>query len=132
MRSTLALALPALAIVIATPAFADPFAGVHVAVNRHEYRGRGCPVEVIFTASINFTMPHPRGFVFNYHWERSDGAKGPVHVVRPSSGERTLVVREKWRLGGHGTTHDISQTIHLNSGNEHLTEGSPTVHIECL
>jgi hypothetical protein len=95
------------------------------------YKGRGCPIEVIYTASINFILPHPKGFVFNYHWERSDGAKGPTHVVRPGPGERTLVVHEKWRLGGPGQTYDVSETIHLNSGNEHITEGSPTVHIEC-
>src|SRR6478752_1486598 len=92
-----ALAIPTLP--VALPAAAEGFGPVHVAVNRHEHRG-ACPVETVFTASINFTMPHPRGFTFSYHWERSDGAKGPVHVVHPRPGERTLVVHDKWRLGG--------------------------------
>ena len=35
-----ALAVPAL--MAAAPAFADPFGGIHVAVNRHEYRGTAC------------------------------------------------------------------------------------------
>lgn len=122
-----AVALPAIG---ALPVAAEGFGPVHVAVNHHEHRGR-CPVETVFTASINFTMPHPRGFTFSYHWERSDGAKGPTHVVRPGPGERTLVVRDRWRMGGRGQSYDISETIHLGSGNERITESSPTVHIEC-
>jgi hypothetical protein len=125
----IALALPALA--GSVPAGAEGLGGVHVAVNRHEYRGKGCPIEVVFTASINFVMPHPKGFTFSYHWERSDGAKGPVHVVHPGPNERTLIVHEKWRLGARGSNYDVSNTIHLGSGNEHITESSPTVHIEC-
>ncbi|HEX4331234.1 MAG TPA: hypothetical protein VH040_03780 [Usitatibacter sp.] len=124
-----ALALPAIA--GALPVAAEGFGPVHVAVNRHEYRGRACPVEVVFTATIDFNLPHPRGFTFNYHWERSDGAKSASHVVRPRPGERSMVVREKWRVGGRGQSYDISQTIHLGSGNEHIRESSPTVHIEC-
>ena len=115
----------------ATAASAEPFGPIHVAVNRHQYAGRGCPIEVIYTATINFTLPHPRGFVFNYHWERSDGGKSRVEVVRPAPGQRSLVVHERWRLGGPGRTYDASAVIHVNSGNTHIQEGSPTVHIEC-
>jgi hypothetical protein len=117
------------AVVSAVPAAAQ-FGGIHVAVNRHEYVGRGCPIEIVFTGSINLE-PHPRGLVFNYHWERSDGAKSGTRVVRPGPNERTIVVHERWRLGGRGKTYDVSQTLHVNSGNTHLTEGSATVHVEC-
>jgi len=115
----------------AASAFAEPFGPIHVAANRAQYVGRGCPITIVYTASINFTMPHPRGFTFSYHWERSDGAKGPTRVVRPGPNERTLVVRDEWRLGGRGRTYDASETIHIGSGNTHITEGSPTVHVEC-
>jgi len=129
IRPAATKALLAFATVVALPAAAQ-FGPIHVAANRHEYVGRGCPVEIVFTGSINLE-PHPRGLVFNYFWERSDGANGPVHVMRPAPGERPIVVRDKWRLGGCGRTHDVSQTLHVNSGNTHLAEGSPTVHIEC-
>ena len=46
----LAFALIVPALVAALPVAAGPIEGVHVAVNRHEYRGNACPVEVIFTA----------------------------------------------------------------------------------
>jgi hypothetical protein len=118
------------AVLAAVPAAAQ-FSGIHVATNRHEYVGHGCPIEIVYTASINLEMPHSKGFTFNYHWERSDGAKGPVHVVHPGPNEKTLVVHEKWRLGAKGKTYDASQTVHVNSGNTHLSEGSPTVHVEC-
>jgi hypothetical protein len=117
------------AVVSAVPAAAQ-FGPIHVAVNRHEYVGRGCPIEIVFTGTINLE-PHDRGLVFNYHWERSDGAKSGTKVVRPGPHERSLVVRERWRLGGRGKTYDVSQVLHVNSGNTHLTEGSPTVHVEC-
>lgn len=118
------------AVLCALPAAAQ-FGPIHVAVNRHQYVGRGCPIEIVYTGSINLEMPHPKGFVFNYQWERSDGAKGPVHVVRPGPNERTLVVHERWHLGARGKTYDASQILHVNSGNTHLTEGSPVVHVEC-
>jgi hypothetical protein len=101
-----------------------------MAVNRHEYRGRGCPVEVIYTGTINFA-PHHHGFVFNYSFDRSDGARGQTHVVHVQPGQRSMVVREPWRLGGRGHEYDAAVTLHVNSGNTHLRESSPTVHIEC-
>ncbi|HUL96258.1 MAG TPA: hypothetical protein VLT89_09620 [Usitatibacter sp.] len=130
MRS-LALVLAVPAVLAAVPAVADPFGPIHMAVNRHEYRGRGCPIEIVFTATINYTMPHPRGFVYSYHWERSDGAKGPTHTVRPADHERSMVVHEKWRLGKPGESYDVSQAIHVGSGNTHITERTDTVHVEC-
>ncbi len=114
-------------------AWADegPFAATHVATNRSRYSGTGCPIQIVFTASINFVMPHPQGFVFNYHWERSDGAKGPVHVVRPSPGQGSMVIHETWQLGAPGNHYDASETLFVNSGNTHLSQSSPVVSVTC-
>jgi hypothetical protein len=122
-------AIPAL-LVVASTACAQAFGPIRVAANRGSYTGH-CPVEVVFTGNIDFVLPHPKGFVFNYHWERSDGARGPVRVVRPSPGERMLVIKDKWRLGGRGQNHDITETLFVNSGNTHLSESSRSVRIEC-
>lgn len=126
----LALALAVPAVLAALPAAAEPFGPVHMAVNRHEYRGKGCPIEVVFTATINYAQ-HGKGFVYNYHWERSDGAKGPTHVIRPAEHEHSYVVHDRWRIGSPGQTYNISETIHIGSGNTRITESTPTVHIEC-
>ncbi|MGZ5571831.1 MAG: hypothetical protein ACXWG8_06720 [Usitatibacter sp.] len=106
-----------------------PFGPIHVAANRHQYSGKGCPIEVVYTASINLA-PH-KGLAFNYHWERSDGAKTSVVVVRPPAGQRTVVVREKWRIGARGKDYDAGVTLFVNSGNTHLSEPSPVVRIHC-
>jgi hypothetical protein len=130
MRSkALLLAIPAV-LAFVTPAMAEPFGAIRVVVNRHQYVGN-CPVDLVFTGTIHFTLPHPKGFVFNYHWERSDGAKSQVHVARPGPNERSMVVRERWRLGARGKAYDVSQTLFVNSGNTHLSEGSQTAHVEC-
>ena len=121
----------AAASVITTTASAEPFGPIHMAANRHQYVGKACPIEIVFTATINFNMPHPKGFVFNYHWERSDGAKSAQQVVRPPEGQRSMVIHERWKLGKPGMTADVSETIHVNSGNTHLQETTPTVHVEC-
>jgi len=117
---------------LASMASADEgiFGPIHVASNRRQYTGRNCPIEIIFTASINFA-PHTTGESFNYHWARSDGAKGPTRVVRVAPNQRSLVVRDSWRLGAAGRRFDASETIFLNSGNTHLREGSPTVAVVC-
>jgi len=57
-----------------------------------------------FTGNINLNSPHPKGFSFNYYWVRSDGAKGPVNVVRPSPSQNMLVVKEPWTLAPPGST----------------------------
>jgi len=125
------LLLCGIAATTALPAFADdPFGAIRVAVNRSEFRGR-CPAEVVFTGNIDFNMPHPRGFVMNYFWERIDGAKSPTRVVRPGPNQRMQVVRETWRLGGHNQVHEVFATLHVNSGNTHLRETSRTVRVEC-
>jgi hypothetical protein len=108
-----------------------PFGPIHVATNRSRYTGSGCPVETMFTATINFVTPHPLGFVFNYHWERSDGAKSAVQVVRSGANQRSMVIHETWRLGAPGNQYSISETLFVNSGNTHLSQGSPVVTITC-
>jgi hypothetical protein len=107
----------------------NPFANVRVAVNRHQYSGRGCPVDLVFTGNINLA-PH-KGLAFQYHWERSDGAKSPVQVMKPGPGQRTVVVKEHWKLGGRGHDYDASATLHVASGHTHETFASDSVHIHC-
>jgi hypothetical protein len=107
-----------------------PFGPIHVAANRSAYHGNGCPVEIIFTASINFVEPHG-DLVFNYHWERSDGGKTAVQVIRVPRNKRSVTLREKWLLGGRGHHYDVSMTLFVNSGNAHLSETSKNVSVTC-
>ena len=111
-------------------ALADgPFAGVLTAANRAKYSGTGCPISIVYSATIKLA-PH-NGLAFNYHWERSDGAKGPTHVVRPGRDEYSVVVRDTWRLGAPGQHYDVSETIHINSRNTHEQYSTPVVNVTC-
>jgi hypothetical protein len=125
LLAILALAAPLAAVE------ASPFGPVHVAANRASYDGKGCPIEIVYTATVSLPGPHPQGFALNYHWERSDGAKGPENVVRPAAGKRSMSVKETWRLGAPGKHVDASVKLFVNSGNTHLSETSPTVSVTC-
>lgn len=107
-----------------------PFGPVNVAANRAQYVGRRCPVKIVFTATVNFE-PHERGLAFNYHWERSDGAKGPVRAAHVGRRQRSVVVRDFWTVGGPGARIDAAETIVLNSGFTHERHASPTVRVVC-
>jgi hypothetical protein len=130
-RVFLVALLALLALNLAALAQGGPFGPIHVAANRSQYIGNGCPIEIVYTATINFAWPHPREFVFNYHWERSDGAKTPVQMARPQDNQRSMVIREPWRLGAPGKHYDASVTLFVNSGNTHLAESSPVVSVTC-
>ena len=120
-------------LVAAAPVLAEdnPFQAIHMAANRKQYTGKGCPVETIFSATITFVQPLPKGFLFNYHWERSDGGKSAVKMVRPAASQRSMVLRETWKAGKAGQHYDLSMTFFANSGNTHLSETSPAVSITC-
>jgi hypothetical protein len=127
----LAAALAALSLGRPAEAEESPFGPIHVAANRSQYTGGGCPIDILYTATMNFVSPHPKGFVFNYHWERSDGGKSPERVIRPSSTQRSMVLRDKWRIGAPGKHYDASVTLFVNSGNTHVSQSSPTVSVSC-
>ena len=58
---------------------------------------------------------------FNYHWERSDGARSAVKVVRVSNAaEQSYRVVEKWTVGGSVQAADLWVKLFVNSGNTHL------------
>jgi hypothetical protein len=128
--SWLLVFVTAFGISLAARAERNPFGAIGIGANRSSYVG-ACPVNIVYTANINLNYPHPAGLEFNYYWVRSDGAKGPVTVVRPSPGQRMVIVREPWRLGAAGQHYDISETLFVNSGNTHLQQASQVVSVTC-
>jgi len=109
---------------------ATPFGTIHVAANRAAFTGT-CPAAITFTGTIDFTMPHPQGFSFNYTWKRSDGATTKPVDVQPAADKKSLVVKETWNVGAKGQTFDVSETLNVASGNTHASGQSPSVHITC-
>jgi hypothetical protein len=131
MRSSSLLLVIAAALSISHVGLAaDPFQSIRVGANRSRYVG-ACPVEIVFTGNINLNSPHQKGLAFNYYWLRSDGAKGPVNLVRPSPSQRMVIVKEPWTLGTPGRHQEVSVRLFVNSGETHLEQPSQVVSVTC-
>jgi len=110
---------------LASTAAAQGIGGVRVKAHPETYNGP-CPARIRFTGVIQ-VQHHP--MTLNYHWERSDGLKGPVKVFHVTGNTRTITTVELWQLNKPGH-EQISATLHVNSGNEHLSS-SATVRVTC-
>ncbi len=104
---------------------------VAVTANPESFAGT-CPVTIKFTGTIQ-VLNYP--MVFNYHWERSDGGKGQVHVVRvPSPNTRTITAVENWNVGGsrrRGQTFKVWEKLCVNCGNTHIVSPTAVATITC-
>jgi hypothetical protein len=106
---------------------AQGIGNISVAAQPSSYTGRA-PAHIRFVARIELAGAR----TFNYHWERSDGAKGPVKVVKvgnPSQGMITVV--ETWQLGAPGQQMEVWEKVHVNCGNQHISSDPAMVSISC-
>jgi len=110
---------------LASTAAAQGIGGVTVKASPDTYNGP-CPAKIRFTGVIEVLH---RPMTLNYHWERSDGAKGPVKVFHVTGNTRTITTVEMWQLNTPGR-EQITATLHVNSGNDHLSS-SATVRATC-
>jgi len=110
-------------------AFAQaPITGVSVTASPRGYTG-SCPVHIRFTGLV-YVDRYP--MVFNYHWERSDGASTPVRMYRVSSpNQRVVRLVEDWQLGAYGQSRQVWERLAVNSGNTHLVSQAATVSFNC-
>jgi len=90
-----------------------------------------CPVEVVFTATLDFPKPHPRNFMFIYHWERNDGVRTEDQRVLVEPTQGPMVFHDPWQAGQPGKKSTIRDAFYVDSGKNHLVEASPTVTITC-
>ena len=104
----------------------EPLIGDVTASANYDSWGGKCPKLFVFTGQIT---ANAKGSL-NYHWERSDGAKGPSKAVHVKPGQ-TLKVHDSWKLGESGTKMTISETLVVGSGNQHLRVKSQDIAIEC-
>jgi len=93
---------------------ADPIA-IH-GVGASSHRLANGHTQVRFTVRIDVsTTP----LVFNYHWERSDGAKSAVKVQSLKRGTTSVPVTTTWELGADATG-EVWEQLFVNTGNTHL------------
>jgi hypothetical protein len=103
----------------------DVIGNVSASANYDNWGGK-CPKQFTFTGEIT---ANAKGIV-NYHWERSDGAKGPSKIVKVKPGQ-TITVHDSWKLGAAGEKMTISETLIAESGNQHLNAKSKDIPIQC-
>ena len=101
---------------------------VSVTATPQSFTGR-CPAHLKFTARIAVDR-YP--MTLNYQWERSDGAKGPVKVVKvPNANTHSVTTVDSWQIGAKGDHLDVWEKIRVRSGNTDITSDAATVTVTC-
>lgn len=77
--------------------------------------------EITFVAVVNLNVIP---ISFNFHWERSDGARTAVRVISVrNTGEQNYRLVEKWTVGQNVQIDQLWEKVFVNSGNTHLASG---------
>ncbi|HXK09265.1 MAG TPA: hypothetical protein VMT70_06470 [Vicinamibacteria bacterium] len=93
---------------------ADPIA-IHGVGSSSQQLANG-HTRVHFTVRIDvFNSP----LEFNYHWERSDGARSAVKTQYVKRGVTSVPVTTTWELGPNAP-QEVWQTLFVNTGNTHV------------
>jgi len=126
------LALPTLAAWAGGPprhaAPQSPFGDVSLTATPSRYEGK-CPVRIHFDGRVGVTV-HP--MVFNYHFERSDGAKSELKVIRVTNpNAQTIGVHEWWQLGAAGQHLQVWEKLLVASGNTRIESNQAGAEIIC-
>lgn len=74
--------------------------------------------EITFMAVVNLNVIPVS---FNFHWERSDGARTAVRVISVrDAGEQTYRLVEKWTVRQGLPVEQLWEKVFVNTGNTHL------------
>jgi hypothetical protein len=106
----------------------SPFGPVSLGVMPARYTGR-CPAHIRYTATIAVTT-HP--MAFNYQFERSDGAKSQLRVIRvPANGPASYRFNEQWQVGAAGQHIQVWEKLKVASGVTRVETNPVSVDITC-
>lgn len=74
--------------------------------------------EITFVAVVSLNVIP---IAFNFHWERSDGARTAVRVISVrNAGEQSYRLVEKWTVGQRVAVDRLWEKVFVNCGNTHL------------
>jgi len=126
------LLLPALAAWAGGPAAGavqqSPFGDVTLTASPSRYEGT-CPARIRFEGRVGIAA-HP--MVFNYVFERSDGAKSQLKVARaPNANTKTVTVVEVWQVGAAGQRLHVWEKLRVASGNTRIESNQVDAEIIC-
>ncbi len=106
----------------------SPFGDVTLSATPAQYEGK-CPVRIHFIGTVGITV-HP--MAFNYHFERSDGARSQLKVVRVNNPNAQLWhVNEWWQLGAPGQHVQVWEKLLVASGNTRIESSQASADITC-
>lgn len=97
--------------------FADDPIAIHGVGASHQKQANG---DILFKFSVRvdvLTTP----LTYNYHWERSDGAKSAEKVASVKKGVTSLVINDSWQLGPNSGLKEVWEQLFINTGNTHLS-----------
>ena len=127
LARSVGLALLMLPAVAASPRAVpqSPFGDVTLIATPSKYEG-ACPVKIHFGGRVGIAV-HP--MVFNYTFERSDGAKSQLKVQRVTNPNiRVMVVGEDWQVGASG---HYWIKLRVASGNTRIVSNEADADITC-
>jgi len=114
MKKTLLFVILLGAILVPGVLFADPVGIQGVGASSQKLANGNTLVHFTVRVAI-FTTP----LVFNYHWERSDGAKSEMKLWTVKPGVTSVPVSTTWEMGpGHPA--QVWEKLFVNTGNTHL------------
>jgi hypothetical protein len=112
---------PVIAFALALFSFAFAFAQEPISIGGASASARALGngnTEITFVAVVNLDVIP---ISFNFHWERSDGARTAVRVISVrNTNEQTYRLVEKWTVGQNVATDQLWEKVFVNSGNTHL------------
>ncbi|MGO9310275.1 MAG: hypothetical protein ACLQDL_14795 [Spirochaetia bacterium] len=94
---------------------ADPIAITGVGASTQKLDNGNIMVHFTVRVAISVTP-----LLFNYHWERSDGAKSGVEMQSVKPGVASIPVSTTWEIGPNAGLKEVWEKLFVNTGNTHL------------
>ena len=95
--------------------FADPVAFQGVGASSEKLANGNYMLHFTIRLAVNTTP-----LVFNYHWERSDGAKSEMKMLSVKPGTTSIPIMTTWELGAQYAGKVFWEKLFVNTGNTHL------------
>lgn len=97
--------------------FADDPIAIHGVGTSHQKLANG---DILLKFSVRIDV-RTSPLTYNYHWERSDGAKSAEKVASVKKGVTSIVINDAWQLGPNSGLKEVWEQLFINTGNTHLS-----------
>jgi hypothetical protein len=106
----------------------SPFGDVALVASPTTYTGT-CPAHLRFEGRVHVNV---RPMEFDYHFERSDGAKSATKVVHATRARgEVYVVTDRWQLGAKGQHLQVWEKLIVTSGDAKVESNQAGAEVTC-